>query len=222
LHRKPTYYLTAHPRNFSDRDRNVLSFLSPRQVRRNASIAEEIAGHLAEVEEGLASINRAIVLAGKDGKIRWMSSLARQWLREISPRNAIASEDLPPRLKQWLRDMDSKMHSQQRGFANVDATASSGFPFMIYCGKTGGGNFLMMLLRERGEIDPLTARAFGLTGRETEILFWVSEAKTNPEIATILKTSPRTVQKHVERILAKLKVENRLSAQRLAQDIRRV
>jgi len=53
---------------------------------------------------------------------------------------------------------------------------------------------------------------FGLLPRETEIAYWVSQGKTNPEIATILNISPRTVEKHVEHILTKLGVENRASA----------
>lgn len=52
----------------------------------------------------------------------------------------------------------------------------------------------------------------GLTPRETEVLHWVAEGKTNPEIGIILQTSPRTVQKHVEHIFQKLGVETRTTA----------
>jgi len=48
-----------------------------------------------------------------------------------------------------------------------------------------------------------------LTPREIEVAMWVSQGKSNPEIATILQLSPRTVEKHVERVLVKLGVENR-------------
>jgi DNA-binding NarL/FixJ family response regulator len=41
---------------------------------------------------------------------------------------------------------------------------------------------------------------FGLSRRETEILGWIVHGKTNPEIATILSISVRTIHKHVERI----------------------
>jgi DNA-binding CsgD family transcriptional regulator len=52
----------------------------------------------------------------------------------------------------------------------------------------------------------------GLLPRESEIAHWMSQGKTNPEIATILQISPRTVEKHMEHILAKLAVENRAAA----------
>jgi DNA-binding CsgD family transcriptional regulator len=54
--------------------------------------------------------------------------------------------------------------------------------------------------------------AFGLTRRETEVLSWVAQGKSNFDIATILGASPRTVQKHLERIFQKLGVETRTAA----------
>jgi DNA-binding CsgD family transcriptional regulator len=56
----------------------------------------------------------------------------------------------------------------------------------------------------------------GLTPREAEVLFWLSEGKTNAEIGLILNSARRTVEKHVEHILEKLNVENRSAAIRLA------
>lgn len=56
----------------------------------------------------------------------------------------------------------------------------------------------------------------GLTPREKEVLYWVSEGKTNADTATILNISPGTVRVHLERIYPKLGVENRLAASRVA------
>jgi DNA-binding CsgD family transcriptional regulator len=60
----------------------------------------------------------------------------------------------------------------------------------------------------------------GLTEREAEVLHWVAEGKTNPEIAVILSISPRTAQKHVENLLSKLGVETRTAAARIALEMR--
>jgi DNA-binding CsgD family transcriptional regulator len=54
--------------------------------------------------------------------------------------------------------------------------------------------------------------AYALTPRENEIAHWLAAGKTNPEIALILNVSPRTVEKHMEKILEKIGVENRTSA----------
>lgn len=51
-----------------------------------------------------------------------------------------------------------------------------------------------------------------LTPREIEVLKWIAVGKRNSEIGTILECSPRTAQKHVQNILAKLSVETRTAA----------
>ena len=53
---------------------------------------------------------------------------------------------------------------------------------------------------------------FGLTPRESHVADWLAVGKTNAEIAVILGASARTIEKHVERVLEKLGVENRTAA----------
>jgi DNA-binding CsgD family transcriptional regulator len=60
--------------------------------------------------------------------------------------------------------------------------------------------------------DTAALRAAGLTEREADVLQWIAKGKSNPDIAAILGTSPRTVQKHVERLLQKLGVETLVAA----------
>lgn len=52
----------------------------------------------------------------------------------------------------------------------------------------------------------------GLTPREAEVLLWVAQGKTNPEVGTILDLSAGTVRKHLEHIFQKIGVENRTTA----------
>ena len=54
--------------------------------------------------------------------------------------------------------------------------------------------------------------SLGLGPRATEVLYWLAKGKTNGEIGIILGARPRTIEKHVEGILAKLGVENRVAA----------
>lgn len=56
------------------------------------------------------------------------------------------------------------------------------------------------------------AKTMGLTPREAELLSWVVQGKTNPEIGIILGIQLTTVKKHLESIFAKLGVENRTAA----------
>ena len=55
-------------------------------------------------------------------------------------------------------------------------------------------------------------KAQGMTPREIEVALWLAHGKTNQEIASILAATVRTIEKHVERILHKLGVENRAAA----------
>jgi DNA-binding CsgD family transcriptional regulator len=63
--------------------------------------------------------------------------------------------------------------------------------------------------------DQRAVRAFAalkLTPRETEVLFWISQGKSNHDIGVILGAKTGTICKHVEHILGKLNVENRTAA----------
>jgi DNA-binding NarL/FixJ family response regulator len=51
-----------------------------------------------------------------------------------------------------------------------------------------------------------------LTGRESEVLDHLAEGRSNKDIAYRLGISARTVQKHLQRIYAKLAVKNRMAA----------
>jgi DNA-binding NarL/FixJ family response regulator len=51
-----------------------------------------------------------------------------------------------------------------------------------------------------------------LTTREREVLQWLACGKTDRDIGCILGISPRTVQKHLQRMYEKLGVETRTAA----------
>jgi DNA-binding CsgD family transcriptional regulator len=59
----------------------------------------------------------------------------------------------------------------------------------------------------------------GLAAREAEVLYWITEGKTNPEIAIIVGASPNTVKKHAAYLYAKLGVPRGISAARHALSV---
>lgn len=67
-----------------------------------------------------------------------------------------------------------------------------------------------------GRQEAILRDALGLTVREAEVLLWIANGKPNRDIGEILGISPRTVNKHLEQVFAKLGVENRASAAALA------
>jgi DNA-binding CsgD family transcriptional regulator len=67
-----------------------------------------------------------------------------------------------------------------------------------------------MSLPEKRSLEALASLA--LTPREAEVLFWISEGKSNHDIGVILGAKTGTICKHVEHIFGKLNVENRTAA----------
>ena len=59
----------------------------------------------------------------------------------------------------------------------------------------------------------------GLTDREAEVLLWVAQGKSSPDIALILGMSPATAKKHVCSILAKTGCETRSAATLAALEV---
>jgi DNA-binding CsgD family transcriptional regulator len=77
----------------------------------------------------------------------------------------------------------------------------------------------MRMEHRNGDKGPKALLALGLTAREAEVLYWISEGKTNPEIAIILDSSINTVKKHANNLFAKLGVETRTAAARTALNV---
>ncbi len=78
--------------------------------------------------------------------------------------------------------------------------------------RCNGERYFLLVREESSHATKERLQALGLSSREAEVMHWVCEGKTNPEIAIILKVTIHTVNRHLEHILAKLEVENRQKA----------
>jgi len=109
----------------------------------------------------------------------------------------------------WLREDRKEVVNPQGGSLEIRRTAHS----------ATSDTDLITLSPKGSTVGPELLRPLGLTPRETEILFWIAQGKTNPEIAAILNTQLCTIKKHVVNFLPKLGVETRLAAALRAQDL---
>jgi len=75
-----------------------------------------------------------------------------------------------------------------------------------------GEGTVLLLTEESHAPRPDDLRSLGVTPRQAEILCWVAQGKTNGEIAVILDTTARNVEKHLERSYQRLGVETRTAA----------
>jgi DNA-binding NarL/FixJ family response regulator len=157
---------------------------------------------------------RFLLAVNRQGKIMWATPQAQKLL---SDNLGSASGDemvLPDALRQWLE--------QAQASKGGSKTATASFPDhpelrLHYMGNAGPNEFLLRLAKDAAHNLPAEfSSELGLTSREGEVLSWLSKGKTNRDIAQILGLSPRTVDKHLEQIYAKLGVENRTAAAAIA------
>lgn len=69
-----------------------------------------------------------------------------------------------------------------------------------------------LVTRVKAGSGPFGAAASTLTAAETKVLALVTLAKTNKQIAADLGISPATVKRHMENVLRKLDLRNRVEA----------
>ena len=79
--------------------------------------------------------------------------------------------------------------------------------------KSTQGQYLLLLEETKlSTFSIASLELLGLTKREAEVLYWVSQDKNNTQIAEILGNSEGTVRKQLENIYKKLKVHTRAGA----------
>ncbi len=153
----------------------------------NAQLEAEVAlRHDAEAQLA-TSLDRAVLVYGPRGELLFATRLAHDLLAKYFPAG------VPPSLL-----------AGGRFASGTDALHARRFT------EPGRDDLVMLALEEEhAPPGPSALLALGLTTRQAEVAYWVAQGKTNPEIAVILATSPRTIDKHMERILERLGVENR-------------
>lgn len=158
---------------------------------------------------------RFLLAVNGQGKILWATPQAQKLLSANLTAASDEEYELPTSMLQWLEQ------AKKAKVAPRSHTAAS-FPDseqlqLQYMGRLGPNEFLLRLAKEQGSDLPAKfSSELGLTTREGEVLSWLAKGKTNRDIAQILGLSPRTVDKHLEQIYAKLGVENRTAAAAIA------
>ncbi len=155
----------------------------------------------------------AIRLDLKPARLVWQTPLARQWL----PLYFDAPADVVPQaLLDWLQPALSGRELRPLTTPLSSSSAARQLVATLQ-GQTVDEDWLIVL-REVSDAATVeaTMQAFGLTLRESEVLYWVAKGKTNRDIGDILGSSPATVKKHLERIYEKLGVETRTAAAAMA------
>jgi DNA-binding CsgD family transcriptional regulator len=154
----------------------------------------------------------------RSGKIEWMSMGVEAILARFFGREPWRSDHLPrslfERIRQVIQTNEEAMSKQRRSWEYVHEYAT----LRVRIAAHSAGASWQVLLTEECQVNSAQqlANQHELSKREGEVLLWISQGKTNAEIALIVDVAARTVEKHVERLFSKLGVYNRTAATRMA------
>jgi DNA-binding CsgD family transcriptional regulator len=201
-------------RDFSERERRILTVMQPQllQAYRNATLTSDLGDQLALLGRGIEIGGLGVVAIGVDGRVRWMTDTARDWLAAYFP--SMPGRNRPPEeVAAWLRHSESPA---------VSAETMPEAPMPLIVARKGrrlvlrrlrhAGQILVLLREGRTTIEAADLSVLGLAPRQAEVLAWAALGKTNIEIATILAISPRTVGHTLQQVYRKLGVESRAAA----------
>lgn len=166
--------------------------------------AQQYASALLDLEQ------RAALIATGEGSIRWLSPKAAQVLAQYPAVAPTPPTRLPDALAEWLADW---IRSGRPADAVLETRTGSARHVARITGSPARGEWIVVLdtFDDDEEVKSLSAQ-FHITAREAQVLLWMARGKTNRDIGDILCISPRTVNKHLEHLFAKLHVETRSAA----------
>ena len=171
---------------------------------RSAHVALDVSGRF------LLSVNVT-------GRVRWHTPQAAALLGfgvNRRPDGTALPDNLPEACLPWLREAIACSGGAQKVEVEDLFIEHEGTDLRFtYVGAISGSEHLLRIAQGARDAASETLRTeFNLTEREAEVLVWITSGKSNKEIASILEMSPRTVNKHLDRIFSKMGVENRTAA----------
>ncbi|MBK9216327.1 MAG: helix-turn-helix transcriptional regulator [Chloracidobacterium sp.] len=206
--------------DFSERDRTLLTLLEPHLISavRNSLEYSRLCEKEILLESLLERVTRARLVVDGDGNVLFDSGGGARLLREHSEDGGYESAgQLPLAVRAWLRARlsESPLYDKPTDMT-LDGAERTLKIALVPDSASGRHN---LILRERQKLSPRLLHSLNLTQRESEVLYWISEGKTDEVIAVLLSISTRTVHKHIEHIFRKLGVETRTGAVRCAIDL---
>ena len=165
----------------------------------------------------LDAFGRFLLAASLSGRVLWCTPQAARLLGKAFRDFDTEGYVLPGKVRDWLQQCAAGPSAATRPAIDLEPEASSPKLQLLYVGQIGPDENLLRLVEgELGSDQTVLKQKLLVTEREAEVLLWIARGKSNRDIAEILSLSPRTVNKHLEQIYAKLGVENRTSAAALA------
>lgn len=207
--------INSKHRDFSERDKEVLTLIAPHLASaiRNAFAYQRLSAALDTEACGIVALS-------SQSKAVFISEFARLVFAKYFAGEKFAADDLPETLSDWIKKINLSVRSNEFNASPSPLKISNQngeLTVRLAFNKQTGERTLM--LEEKRFAAPEAFLSFGLTKRESEILFWITQGKSDEIIARLCGISPRTVHKHVQNIYVKLGVETRTAAMLRALEI---
>ncbi|MDP3090777.1 MAG: helix-turn-helix transcriptional regulator [Nitrospira sp.] len=201
-------------REFSERTRAALNAIRPHVLQgfQNALAVTQMQEQLTALDQVMEAGHQAVLSVTTEGRIRFSTPHAQQLFTQYGLRIKRGSEWLPSSLRAWLRGQIAHLQSPDDVAPTIAPLTIAGTTGTLHIHIVPKAPYVLLMLQENRPTSTTNLAHLGLSARETEILTWVIQGKTNPEIGMILSISSRTVQKHLERVYSRLGVENRHAA----------
>jgi DNA-binding CsgD family transcriptional regulator len=201
-------------RSFTEKDRLTLDLIGPHltQAWRNARAMSRLRQRMEAADTALEALGCGLVAIRHCGQVTLVTPLARKILCEFFGDGSASDSRLPDMLTRWVHDRKGRFNAGQVPEPLDPLLVSRGESRLTVRLLIDSTQDLLLLQARRPAMERAHLEARGLTRRETEVLIWVAKGKTNHEIGAIVGASPRTVQKHLEHIFAKLGVDTRTAA----------
>ena len=205
-----TCALSRTRKDFNERDRSVLTHLSPHLIAafRNTQVLDRVQNELASSRGRMKS---GLVISNQRGEVRFINQRAADLVQAYF--GSSSGRVLPEPLRRYL-DSQSRIangleyYEPPTPFELRGRSATLRMQASFYTQTDD----ITLILEEHRERNIEDFQRPELSRREAEMLFWVSKGKTDSEIAGLCAISIRTVQKHIENVFAKLGVETRTAA----------
>ncbi|MEQ1751446.1 MAG: FHA domain-containing protein, partial [Prosthecobacter sp.] len=150
-----------------------------------------------------------LIVAAANGEILEGDKAARWFFGKTLERPPGAAHSfLPQAVRVWLQRLSA---DDQAGSAALELQEVDRRVVVTLC-RCNAGRYFLLVREDSEQVATQRLQSLGLTAREAEVMHWVCEGKTNPEIAAILSVTTHTVNRHMEHIFTKLGVDNRQRA----------
>lgn len=167
----------------------------------------------ASAYSAMDSVGQQLCVFSPNGELLWATPNAWSLIKQFCNHDYELPSACLKRITHWL-------HSSE-GVRTPLSLSSLGIPLKVYFTRQAPDGGSLLRIEEISQHADLTAvealrNSLQLTQREAEVLLWIARGKTNREIGDILQLSPRTVNKHLEMVFPKLRVDNRTAAAAMA------